>query len=155
MQIERYCARELQLAFAFTLQVAAFRSDYYPPPRARRVLSYPSCTKRICIKASFSTPSSIYALNPRKTYPHELRESRVRIVDRFSKLEKMWYTTQRRTNERKSYEKCDCALVTVVKKRDALWNMLEQNCFRMVSRLSVTSMLMEASGSGNKGIAYR
>lgn len=118
MQIERYCARELQLAFAFTLQVAAFRSDYYPPPRARRVLSYPSCTKRICIKASFSTPSSIYALNPRKTYPHELRESRVRIVDRFSKLEKMWYTTQRRTNERKSYEKCDCALVTVVKKRD-------------------------------------
>lgn len=118
MQIERYCARELQLAFAFTLQVAAFRSDYYPPPRARRVLSYSSCTKRICIKASFSTPSSIYALNPRKTYPHELRESRVRIVDRFSKLEKMWYTTQRRTNERKSYEKCDCALVTVVKKRD-------------------------------------
>lgn len=118
MQIERYCARELQLAFAFTLQVAAFRSDYYPPPRARRVLSYSSCTKRICIKASFSTPSSIYALNPRKTYPHELRESQVRIVDRFSKLEKMWYTTQRRTNERKSYEKCDCALVTVVKKRD-------------------------------------
>lgn len=118
MQIERCCARELQLAFVFTLQVAAFRSDYYPPPRAQRMLSHPSCTKRICIKASFSTPSSIYALKPRKTYPHELRESRVRIVDRFSKLEKIWYTTQRRTNERKSHEKCDYTLVIVVKKRD-------------------------------------